>query len=180
MLRSSLDIPPLLGCGQHLSAPHRLQIGQTTKLRYNVRNTIISLVVFICTGSFLISLCIFWCTEMDESCLLTLFQRIISSAVQILCTFCRYLQLCTPNVQLGIKHREGDAESCPTEENSDGEETQQLWPAIQPPLSSLRLTHLAQLIAQIRSTICLLHQNHIRCSQLHGRRDVASNIFNLC
>lgn len=44
---------------------------------------------------------------MDESCLLTLFQLIISSAVQILCTFCRYLQLCTPNIQLGIKQMGG-------------------------------------------------------------------------
>lgn len=46
MLSSSLDIPPLLGCGQHLSAPHRLLEGQTYRNYSTIRGTLCCLTVF--------------------------------------------------------------------------------------------------------------------------------------
>lgn len=52
-----------------------------------------------------------------------------------------------------------------SEENSGRKKRHPLWPAIQPPLSSLCLSHHAQLIAEIHSTVCLQHQNHNHCSQ---------------
>lgn len=52
-------------------------------------------------------------------------------------------------------------------------ERRQLWPAIQPLLSFSCLTHHAQLITGIHSTVCLQrqHQNHNHCSQHCLKRD---------
>lgn len=87
--------------------------------------------------------------------------------------------------QFGSGHKEDEIKTASPEiaserglsENSGRKKRHPLWPAIQPPLSSLCLSHHAHLIAELHSAVCLQYQNYNHCSQ---EWTFPANFFNLC